>query len=1039
MRCAEVLTGIMYDPVRVDPHYAAAHDTIMRARRMLRKGPWRQDHLCGIYHQIQKGTQPSNRIPGPACGLLKTVIDIGATINPNSGRVVICFRGGIDVPLDTHSGTFLSEMVRESIRYQIVEALQSRTLGDGGRKDVQGIQPHVDRRATLRSLRGVRTNPEVSGDAASRRQMQCIIAGAIRPPNRLAAAGLIKSAHCPHCKATKCDAAHLFWQCPHFDTERKRYIDEIEGHICKVQKRSKLKADRLRGLLQTPCFRHCGIVNGTAELSKALAELTADDELHQAVMPGDIHYGQPDDAQDAWQTDADGVRRAVVYTDGSAINAETILTARAGWGVWYGQSCVHNQSRCLQGHTQTSFRAELRAVAHVLRHAGVPTCLVVDCKPVVQGVQQILDGHWQQLDKRPEEDLWAIICDLIEHSPQGYFKVTWVPSHLDDEGRKGKREYYLADGTVTLADIHGNAMADKLANNGRDRHVSVNDLVRDSNDRATIANTAHSMMLRIWKLHSATKCANTGEDHHSDQSLNADLAQLDADAELFQQAMCQPVDVDMDDYAPFGLMDFDGNSCDEQGATLVPGDNCNGTAESQHGTITGTRSAPGVSRGTEELPIACQESGAAHGDLGAQGSSAVDDERTSDATHNGAEGACALGHRAKYPTYCWDMSAGDADDTLQVKVARHDDPRKYGRASLQYIDNKGESKQFAVPYDAWAPVAQWASQLSWTTLRDGSSRGRTVSWIELAIAFTRWSGISLGKGLLDLCAQAALMRIMLRRIMVQGRIQTGKRTTTYHAAMGPSTSVDSCKALLGFLTGGLSRRPVLGRDDTEAIAEVIIKHRGRTIEMSQRELGRGWHTPSEWIRHATWEPSSIQAFYAAYADHVDNRIAARQHKRSATDNCAESVSAKLMTTFAGSADVADHPQQTRAEAGHHVNGSSADGDANVVTQTYAFGVQPLVQHTPTRDTTTAARHRARPSGPCHFGHPHSGSYDRGAERWFWLPLVNSWHGLDDSTVLCQRCYLAAIDECKRGVRRHVNENGDLVMLYGAVRATDAPT
>lgn len=174
------------------------------------------------------------------------------------------------VPLDTPHAASLSEMIRQSIRKAVLSSLQGRTSGAHGRKDVVGIQSVLDRGATLYSLSGKRANELVNADAASRRDMQCIIAGAIRPPHRLAAAGLVSTPECPYCGCGRCDAEHLFWQCPQFGPLRKPHLDAIHDRIAKVGRRSRAKATRLQSFIAAPCFRHCGLINGTAELSKAL-------------------------------------------------------------------------------------------------------------------------------------------------------------------------------------------------------------------------------------------------------------------------------------------------------------------------------------------------------------------------------------------------------------------------------------------------------------------------------------------------------------------------------------------------------------------------------------------------------------------------------------------------------------------------------------------------------------------------------------------------------------------------------------------------
>ena len=86
-----------------------------------------------------------------------------------------------------------------------------------------------------------------------------------------------------------------------------------------------------------------------------------------------------------WEDD-----KLLVYTDGSVFNPEYKLYARAGWGIWYGPGSSYNTSNKLNGYTQTSYKAEARALLHVTRTAGVPTCIKCDCLPTVNTFNHIL-------------------------------------------------------------------------------------------------------------------------------------------------------------------------------------------------------------------------------------------------------------------------------------------------------------------------------------------------------------------------------------------------------------------------------------------------------------------------------------------------------------------------------------------------------------------------------------------------------------------------------------------------------------------------
>lgn len=115
--------------------------------------------------------------------------------------------------------------------------------------------------------------------------------------------------------------------------------------------------------------------------------------------------------------DDDG--RILVYTDGSATGTACRATARAGWGVFYGHGSPLNVAERLKGGVQTSTRAELRALLHVIRTMTQPTRVRCDCKYVVEAANRIIGGD-EPLWTWPDVDLWMAFRDLTRSlSDQG--------------------------------------------------------------------------------------------------------------------------------------------------------------------------------------------------------------------------------------------------------------------------------------------------------------------------------------------------------------------------------------------------------------------------------------------------------------------------------------------------------------------------------------------------------------------------------------------------------------------------------------------
>ena len=126
-----------------------------------------------------------------------------------------------------------------------------------------------------------------------------------------------------------------------------------------------------------------------------------------------------------------------VYTDGAAYNADYALTARAGWAVWYSDNSAHNYYRPLAGYIQSSHRAELRAILHVVRTAINPTIIMCDCLAVVNALLILLKAraaegeHLTCLDmlsnKIADYHIWQKVAQLVDHAPPHYFRIQWTP------------------------------------------------------------------------------------------------------------------------------------------------------------------------------------------------------------------------------------------------------------------------------------------------------------------------------------------------------------------------------------------------------------------------------------------------------------------------------------------------------------------------------------------------------------------------------------------------------------------------------------
>ena len=158
-------------------------------------------------------------------------------------------------------------------------------------------------------------------------------------------------------------------------------------------------------LLSVPCFRQCGLVPWRGDLFADVA-VPAPTEQWQASAVDLTTLTAQQRHDEQWEAD-----RLVVYTDGSARNLAYPTLARAGWGVFVGEGHPCTQRGRVETVSQTSYRAEVRALAQALDVTTAPVLLVSDCATAVRQLQQILDDHAAgQPSPLPSEEqaFWSI-------------------------------------------------------------------------------------------------------------------------------------------------------------------------------------------------------------------------------------------------------------------------------------------------------------------------------------------------------------------------------------------------------------------------------------------------------------------------------------------------------------------------------------------------------------------------------------------------------------------------------------------------------
>jgi ribonuclease HI len=134
----------------------------------------------------------------------------------------------------------------------------------------------------------------------------------------------------------------------------------------------------------------------------------------------------------------DQVQYVVVYTDGSLYDAQSDTFCRAGWGVYVADDHPANAKGPLHTRNPTTFRAELKAVHHVLQHTAFDVLIRCDCKGAVTLVNRIIEEQSYDSKHKDADLLEAIynICQTVQYKR----KIEWMPAHLDNPKNAKNRE-----------------------------------------------------------------------------------------------------------------------------------------------------------------------------------------------------------------------------------------------------------------------------------------------------------------------------------------------------------------------------------------------------------------------------------------------------------------------------------------------------------------------------------------------------------------------------------------------------------------------
>ena len=156
-----------------------------------------------------------DKITGPVHGFLGACQHLGIELDTDHRGLTIQSPYGTKMAVLSADRTLYNIVVRDSIRYTILEGLQQRTAtpGDPGyRKDMVRTGPQLDIKATRINLDAPLTKGHALfvdySDSLNKHTFKAVLAGSLRAPDRLMAADIIDDDNCATCSVC-CTTAHV--------------------------------------------------------------------------------------------------------------------------------------------------------------------------------------------------------------------------------------------------------------------------------------------------------------------------------------------------------------------------------------------------------------------------------------------------------------------------------------------------------------------------------------------------------------------------------------------------------------------------------------------------------------------------------------------------------------------------------------------------------------------------------------------------------------------------------------------------------------
>ena len=509
MRSKEIVLGILCDPTRIDPTSSMLYRRLLDARRMFLKDSSKLHMAIHVNESLGEDENPPT--VGPVFGLRQAARALGGRLVTDQNGLTIEFSDGeAQISLSDAYTKLWKKRVRDRIRSTITAALDARTVPEGTqrdtgehtRKDLHGVTSYIDDYATnsltsrpppklpraMADLHFPDDDKRYRKDNLWRQRVYSIIAGSLRAYDRLAKADLCENASCQLCGDADGTLAHVFWKCPIFQDERAPFIEALNKYKEIVANGSPWRAAALQTTIETPCVKNCGVIPDDPYLHSAMNQPKIENANFCQQLPEEAH----NDRGNFRHFENHLNDRLKVYVDGSAFFPTDWRRTRAGWGVYVADGHPYNTKGFLPGLAQTSYRAELAAVAQAMTVIPDSLHIVSDCQSVVDHVQAVYNED--PCEETADLDLWKIIKNRVADHPPNHYHITWIRSHVTPAEALQIEEA----GGHNRAEYAANDCADTLAKQGAMMHDIRWENYDAATDREIVATIIQRMQATVW-------------------------------------------------------------------------------------------------------------------------------------------------------------------------------------------------------------------------------------------------------------------------------------------------------------------------------------------------------------------------------------------------------------------------------------------------------------------------------------------------------------------------------------------------------------